>query len=203
MSAPPDHNFICALDPGCRTFQTVYGTDNKVTHIGTSFEPIMKDLRRADRLASLREKLNTSLKRKRHKHRFLRCFERVRNRIRDLHHKVATWLTNTYRVIILPQFKTREMTSNNNLNHKACRAMYTWSHYSFQQRLIERAQCAGVKVLIANEAYTSKTCGVCGRLNESLGSNKHFCCPGCGFECDRDVNGARNILLRALPYILE
>ena len=85
LSAPPDHNFICALDPGCRTFQTVYGTDNKVTHIGTSFEPIMKDLRRADHLASLREKLNTSLKRKRHKHRFLRCFERVRIDCSDCH----------------------------------------------------------------------------------------------------------------------
>ena len=47
-----------------------------------------------------------------------------------------------------------------------------------------------------NESYTSKTCGRCGKINEKLGGNKKFKCNECKLECDRDYNGARNILLR-------
>ena len=52
--------------------------------------------------------------------------------------------------------------------------------------------------MIAAEHYTSKTCGECGALNETLGGKKTFLCAFCGYEADRDHNGARNILLRAI-----
>ena len=50
------------------------------------------------------------------------------------------------------------------------------------------------------EAYTSRTCGLCGTLNHDLGGAKTFQCVDehCGVQIDRDVNGARNILLREL-----
>ena len=44
----------------------------------------------------------------------------------------------------------------------------------------------------------SKTCGKCGNINDKLGSKESWKCPVCAHEHDRDVNGARNILLRAL-----
>ena len=43
---------------------------------------------------------------------------------------------------------------------------------------------------------TSKTCGCCGKINAKLGGAKTFQCSHCGYEADRDANGARNILLR-------
>ncbi len=202
-SAPQSNSFICALDPGCRTFQTVYGTDGNVAHVGTDFHACLNDLKKADDLQSARAHLSTSLKRRRYRYRIRRCFERVRNRVRDLHHKVAKWLTETYRVIILPKFKSQDMVGKCTLRSRTCRKLLTWSHYTFQQRLLEKAHRMGVKVLIANESYTSMTCGECGHLHEKLRSAKHFSCPRCDFECDRDVNGARNILLRALPHILD
>lgn len=52
------------------------------------------------------------------------------------------------------------------------------------------------EVYSVNEAYTSKTCSFCGKIHD-IGSKKILSC-GCGATVDRDLTGARNILLRAL-----
>jgi hypothetical protein len=46
------------------------------------------------------------------------------------------------------------------------------------------------------EAYTSKTCSFCGKIH-NIGSKK-ILKYSCGITVDRDLNGARGILLRAL-----
>ena len=163
---------------------------------------IMKELKKADRLISMRQKLSTSRKKKNNKKKKLRCFERVRNKIRDLHHKVSSYLCSTYRVILLPKFETQKMASSNQLHNSTCRKMLTWSHYTFQRRLIEKAQHSGTKVRIVSEAFTSKTCGRCGHVNESNDS-KTFRCSACNLECDRDQHAGRNILLRNLPHVIN
>ncbi|MGE5659502.1 MAG: zinc ribbon domain-containing protein, partial [Actinomycetota bacterium] len=56
----------------------------------------------------------------------------------------------------------------------------------------------GVIVVRCNESYTSKTCTNCGHIHNKLGGSKVFNCSNCGVQLKRDVNGARNILLRAL-----
>jgi putative transposase len=87
------------------------------------------------------------------------------------------------------------------IRSKTVRMLLTWSHYRFRQllqsKVAERPHC---RLFVVNEAYTSKTCGACGRLHENLGSKKTFRCPSCGLRLDRDVNGARNILLRFLSH---
>ncbi len=46
--------------------------------------------------------------------------------------------------------------------------------------------------------YTSQNCSNCGEvLKKSLSVRTHVC-PHCGYEADRDVNAARNILQKAL-----
>ncbi|MDB9538814.1 zinc ribbon domain-containing protein, partial [Anabaenopsis arnoldii] len=49
-----------------------------------------------------------------------------------------------------------------------------------------------------NGTWYPRTCGNCGHVHHKLGGNKIFKCPHCGIQVYRDVNGARNILLRAL-----
>ena len=47
------------------------------------------------------------------------------------------------------------------------------------------------------ESYTSCTCGVCGEINK-MGGSEIYLCQSCGLEIDRDVTGARNILIKNL-----
>lgn len=56
----------------------------------------------------------------------------------------------------------------------------------------------GGELIDCTEEYTSKTCTRCGRINHNLGSNKVFTCASCKLIIDRDINGARNILLKNL-----
>jgi putative transposase len=59
----------------------------------------------------------------------------------------------------------------------------------------------GVLVVRLSEAYTSKTCGKCGHLHTELGGSKTYKCPKCKTQIPRDINGARNIMLRALQAV--
>ena len=80
--------------------------------------------------------------------------------------------------------------------------MVTWSHYRFQMRLLNKArEYPWCQVVIVSEAYTSKTCGKCGTINNKLGGSKVFKCGSCGLVCDRDKHAARNILLRYLTTV--
>ena len=65
-------------------------------------------------------------------------------------------------------------------------------------KLKTKAEERGCTVLFCSEHYTSKTCGKCGSLDVKLGSNKTFQCRTCNVTIDRDVNAARNIMLRAM-----
>jgi transposase len=84
---------------------------------------------------------------------------------------------------------------------RTARAACAWNHFAFRQKTKNVAARLGTKhVLEVDEAYTTRTCGLCGTLNDTVGDAKTFQCvdPHCGVHIDRDVNGARNILLREL-----
>lgn len=191
---------IAALDPGVRTFQTVYDTTGAVIEVGKS------DMGRIHRLCYYLDDLLSRLaasSKKRQRYRMRRAADRLRLRIRHLvdecHKKLATFLVAEYEVILLPAFESQDMVRRRRrvLTSKSARAMLTWAHYRFKQRLLfKRQEYPWCKVLIVDEAYTSKTCGACGRLHPALGAAKLFRCPACGTALDRDANGARNILLK-------
>ena len=49
---------------------------------------------------------------------------------------------------------------------------------------------------IVDESYTSCTCTNCGNMKKNLGGDEVYRCGNCKIEVDRDVNGARNILIK-------
>jgi putative transposase len=195
---------VVAIDPGVRTFATGYDPTGSVFEFGAG------DMGRIHRLCAHADKLVSRIakaerKRRPHMRKALwRMNERVRNLVAELHWKLARYLCDRYTTILLPEFETQKMAnrSSRRIGSKTVRSMLTMSHYSFRMRLLSKAEEYGgeVKVVLCNEAYTSKTCGACGELNDKLGSKKRFRCPRpeCRLRLDRDVNGARNILLRAL-----
>ena len=126
--------------------------------------------------------------------------KRIRHLVDELHKKLATWLCQNYAAVLIPEFGVQQMVQKGKrkIGKKTSKAMLLWSHYRFRQRLLHKSREYNCKMIVCNEAYTSKTCGLCGVLHEALGGRKTFCCPSCKGVLDRDANGARNILLRYL-----
>lgn len=197
---------IVAIDPGIRTFATCYGLrDRKASDWGCSHTT--KILYWLIRKASRLEK-KAGEARGRHRKRIAAVAARIRKRstdlVTELHRKCAIWLCETYDVVLLPKFDTKQMAQRKNredgrarkIGKKTAGAMVRLSHYKFRSFLLHKARQTGTVVELCDENWTSKTCGRCGTLNGKLGSSKAFRCPRCAYEADRDHNAARNILIR-------
>lgn len=203
---------VIALDPGIRSFMTGYCP---------GMEGVMEwgsgDRTRLFRLCCVYDGLQSRWSKENHRKRYRmqragrRIQERIRNLVNEVHCKLVKWLVTNFDLVLLPKFETQSMCKrtqfmcedgtvcrkSRKINGKVARAMYTWSHYKFQQRLLHKTrEYPHCRVVICDEDFTSKTCGRCGFVHEKLGGNKTFKCPSCHVSLDRDVNGARNILLR-------
>ena len=229
---------VVSLDPGVRTFQTCFDGDGNVLHWGEQdVNRLIRLSRHVDRrmkLASTRPmtsdefvklaRISNPGKRdvwvgkrvlcRKRRAGYRRSAQRVRNKIanlmKDSHRRLAKFLCQTYKTVIIPEFNVSQMVKSfqkkrgvmkrRPLRKVTVRGMLALGHYKFRQTLEHKAREYSTKVIVVNEAYTSKTCGVCGCLNETLGGKKTFKCsePGCNAVLDRDVNGARNIFLKNL-----
>lgn len=92
---------------------------------------------------------------------------------------------------------TQSIVRQRKLNKMVKRVLLRMKLYVFKQRLQYKCnqRCIGYKEI--DEAYTSKTCTICGKINKELGTSKIFNCKKCKKILDRDVNGARNIMLKS------
>lgn len=190
---------IIAVDPGTRVFMTGYEPSGSVIEVGGA------DMGRVERLCAHLDALQSRIAKERNiktKWRMRRAAARMRCKIRnlvdDVHKKFAHFLATTYDLVLLPKFEASTMVrrASRRINSKAVRAMLTWAHYRFRQRLLNRCRRANCSVAVVTEEYTSKTCGKCGEIHDKLGPNKRFVCPTCAHDVDRDRNAARNILLK-------
>lgn len=201
----PKTKNVISLDPGVRTFMTGYDPSGITSEWGVGdSERICRLAHHYDKCQSFMDTNKLKNRTKRNlKQKMLRINQKIKNIVKDLHCKLAKYFCLNYNVVLLPEFKTKSFFSNNKkrkLNSKTARSMVTWAHYSFRQRLINSArEYPWVDVVLVTEDYTSITCGNCGNLDYSLGTSKEFRCK-CGYEADRDINAARNVLLK---YISE
>ena len=200
---PIQSELSISLDPGIRTFMTGFD-GHEILEIGKGdIGRIYRLARHLDKLMS-RIGLSKGREFKRLRYRLRKAAAKIRikikNLVSELHKKAANYLTTKYKVIFLPTFETQQMVKKGKrkLATKTARAMVTLSHYRFKQTLKHQASKHGSVVVDVTEEYTSKTCSKCGHIHCKLGGSKKFKCPECGHTLDRDLNGAFNILLKAL-----
>jgi putative transposase len=200
---------LISIDPGMRTFGTCYDPDGVVTEWAEGSKHLVllfRLNRKAGRIETRATKINGRKKR-----RLVAVASRIRKRsidlVNELHRKFAIWLCQNHDVVLLPKFDTRSIVRKRSektgkwtrkIGKKTAGAAMRLAHYRFRNFLLHKANEFGTKIEICDEQYTSKTCGACGVLNETLGSAKTFSCKKCGYIADRDHNAARNILLRYL-----
>jgi putative transposase len=194
-----------ALDPGVRTFQTFYSDQGIAGKIGDSICETLIDIGlKEDKLKSYMSKNKVK------KHTLYnmkkRCFllrSKIKNIVNDLHWKTAHFLCSTFKHILLPSYETSNMVRNSiperarKIRSCTVRKMLSLSPHAFKEKLFYMGTRMGCKIDIVDEAYTTKTCGMCGTLKE-MGGLKIYKCNECGFTLDRDYNGARNIFLKYL-----
>nr|QYA18551.1 RuvC-like nuclease Rnase H fold [Clandestinovirus] len=212
----PKHQVV-SIDPGVRTFATCYSPTGGIGKLPTGGEiGLKKRYLRIDRIQSALTKIKSMKMEERRTNGYKtkninrmnkkihRLWMEIENSKHHMHYNTIKFLLSNFEKVIVPDFNPHEMSVKQTsiLNKGTKRAMFCWGHGEFRQRLKTKASLMGRDgdIIITTEEYTSKTCGCCGQIRWDLGSDKKFECSGCGSKLDRDVNGARNILLK---YITE
>ena len=198
------NNKICSIDPGLKNFLTIY-SDNSIDKIGIgikdTLQKICKDI---DIIISKQYKKKEGKYKYNHQkrrnlkkvlHRKIKYLDNLKE---ELHNKSVKYLCDNYGKIIIPPFETQKMVSNIKLDSKTSRNLMCISYYKFLSKLKSRCIEYDIELVIRPEYYTSKTCTRCGNIKHDLKNANTYICKNCDLKIDRDINGARNILLRNL-----
>lgn len=186
-------NNVVSCDPGGRTFMTTY-SNYEIMEIGKDVnKQIYESHAKIDKLVNERKITDNK---KEIKYRILKENTHLMNQINNLHHLTIKKLMR-YERIFIPKLDVKSIMIRNQLPRKVKRQIQKLCHSLFLKRLKEKAETEGNIVDICSEYLTTKICGNCFDKNE-VGSNKEYYCKGCGIKLDRDINGARNILIRRI-----
>lgn len=188
-----------ALDPGVRKFQTYYSPQGECGELCPGLKEELME--RYDKISQLQSKIDTNILNKKEKNKIRRkirrLFQKCRNIRENKHYGAIKYLNDNFKRILLPSFQTSKMCEKGDgkrkIFRKTAKEMLSLGHYEFKQKCLFKL---GNRVSILGEAYTSKTCTLCGTLNTNLKGSEVFSCDSCEGIFDRDVNGARNIFLK-------
>jgi len=178
------------IDVGLKTFATLSD--------GMKISNPRHLMKHGNRLAFIQRKFSKkkrrSSNRKRAKVRIARLHEKVSDCRKDFLHKISTQVVNDYSIIALEKLASKEMSEENygKQIHDA-----GWS--MFANMLAYKAEGTGCRVVFVNPENTSQECSSCHRIVKKDLTERMHNCPFCGLSIDRDLNAARNILIRATP----
>jgi len=182
------------LDPGIRRFGTGI-TDDKVVKIGEKSGEIIKEyLLKKDKIMN-NPNISKSKKNKNEK----RINKKLKNLANELHWKTINYLVKNYKTILIGNMSVKSIISNKyNLNKMTKRIALCLNFCDFHKRLKYKCSANNVEYGKINEWMTSKMCSVCGNVHENLGSAETYKCRKCKTIQERDINGARNIHIKAI-----
>ncbi len=194
---PITNKSIIALDPGVRTFYTGYSDKEIIYFCGDQEE-----------INILCYKIYTSQIKNNNKKLKNILTEQLNNYVDNLHWKTIDYLINNYSTIILPNFDcqkykndTKETLTERIKTQPYDKIKYficDYKHNDFLQRLKIKCEEYDTNLKFVTEEFTSKTCSSCGCIKNNLGSSKIYKCKKCKIIIDRDVNAAKNIMIKKL-----
>lgn len=197
VSTPEPAPKACAIigvDLGIKTLAVVSD--------GTSFanpKPLVSSLKKLRRLSqNVSRKLKGSNNRRKAVRRLSRFHYRIANLRSDALHKMTTMLTKTKSAIGIEDLNVSGMLRNRHLS----RAIADLGLSEWRRQLEYKGPLYGCEIVVADRFYpSSKTCSVCGEINESLTlADRFWTCPGCGTVHDRDFNASKNLERLAVSF---
>ena len=143
-----------------------------------------------------------SLERKEHgsarwgnqRERFARAKRRIKRKVLDFQHKLSTWLVKNHDAVFAEDLDVKPMLEDSqNVKNKQDAA---WSR--FLDLCEYKADLYGTVFERVEACGTTKECNRCGvETSKPIWVREHSC-PACGYEADRDLNAAKNVLDRGL-----
>jgi putative transposase len=170
---------------------TVYDL-SEATKIKLRYREIKSHFRRND--ARIRKKI------------YCKYGKRQRNRVNQRLHLVSKAIVQqakqTNSGIVMEDLKgIRKLYRKGNGQGTYYRSrLNTWSFYTLQTQIQEKAKWLGIPVLFVKAAKTSSTCAICGSLVSECTERKVWC-GKCQHLMDRDENAAFNIVKKG--FLLE
>jgi len=137
---------------------------------------------------------------KRTQQRLALAHEKVANKRKDFLHKTSRMIINSHDNIALEKLNVEGMLKN----HKLAQSISDASWGTFIWMLEYKSEWNGNNVLkIGQFAPSSKTCNICGTINNELTlKDRMWTCKN-GHILDRDINAAKNIKAFALKKMLS
>ncbi|SFM90809.1 MULTISPECIES: RNA-guided endonuclease InsQ/TnpB family protein [Marinobacter] len=114
-------------------------------------------------------------------------------------HKLSRKIVNENQVICVESLKVKNMLRNRSL----AKAISDAGWGEFVRQLAYKAEWAGRQLVTIDQWYpSSKRCSGCGFVMDAMPLNvRHWACPECAAEHDRDLNAAINIKAAGLAVL--
>ena len=157
---------------------------------------------------ALARKKRGSKRRRKAAQRVGKAHRHIRNQRKDFHHKEARKLVTKYQTVVFEKLAPSNMSKRpkpkqdetgkylpNGASAKAGlnKSILDAGWGQFQQTCVNKAECAGSRILFVSPKYSSQMCSGCGAMvQKELEQRWHEC--SCGCSLDRDHNAAINIL---------
>ena len=181
----------CGIDPGVKTFMTSFGNYGCVEHKHN--EKMLKDL--DNRIKIFKDRRRTKQSRV-HKKKINRLEIRKANLVDELHWKTINRLLKMNDFIFYGDIKSHDVVKNKK-NRNLNTDVNNLKLFKFKQRLIFKAIERGKKIYETKEHFTTQTCSFCGSMYKP-GLSRVYECKNCKKQIGRDVNAAKNILMKGI-----
>lgn len=120
-----------------------------------------------------------------------RLHEKITNCRKDFQHKLSRYYVNNFDVICVEDINMKDMARLLNFSKKTLDNSFG----SFRDMLKYKLELEGKYFVKIDKWYpSSKTCNICGVINENLKLGEfEWVCESCGSTVHRDINAAKNI----------
>src|SRR6266581_1224340 len=188
----PVGNSQVGLDLGLKSM--VITSDGHTSGNPTFFAQDEKKLAKAQRRHAKKQK--GSQNRRKAQLKVARIHARIADRRRDYQHKLSTEIIRENQIVCVESLHVKNMVQN----HKLAKAISDVGWSEFVRQLAYKAEWYGRTLVKIDKWYpSSKRCFDCGHMLNSLTLDiRHWTCPECGVQHDRDINAACNILAAGL-----
>ena len=165
-------------------------------------DKLAQEQRKLSKMRTKLERVNANLDECRNyqkqKHEVAKLHEHITNCAKDFNHKLSRKLVEEYDLIAMEDLNVSGLIKNHRLAYSILDVR--WSQLlNFIQY---KCQWYEKKFVQVDRFYaSSKICSECGAYHKDIVNSlsvREWTCPDCGSHHDRDVNAAKNILIKAL-----